>query len=245
MEQSSTAFSPNLSWMKLQGRGIEGFVAFIFTDLDLNLPVVFTLFVKPAGAAELALPKNHKHDMVWITLWKYLPSWTVSPQSSQYSWNINTKEGGSAGKGVCGFRCWNLSLLGLYTMFCFLDLLPAVTQYFHFGLSVILPTQKQTIKVEKLLEILHQQKTLVVLISMKKISSYHECHSFGFFWFWIFFFNLSLSSRTVQVCSLQPWDLKITVLQGCKRQQEKLIRHWGLYSVPRLCISTETCLRTS
>lgn len=188
MEQSSTAFSPNLSWMKLQGRGIEGFVAFIFTDLDLNLPVVFTLFVKPAGAAELALPKNHKHDMVWITLWKYLPSWTVSPQSSQYSWNMNTKEGGSAGKGVCGFRCWNLSLLGLYTMFCFLDLLPAVTQYFHFGLSVILPTQKQTIKVEKLLEILHQQKTLVVLISMKKISSYHECHSFGFFWFWIFFF---------------------------------------------------------
>lgn len=37
-----------------------------------------------------------------------------------------------------------------------LDLLPGVTQYSHFGLSVILPTQKQTIKEEK---ILHQQKT--------------------------------------------------------------------------------------
>lgn len=56
MEQSSAASSPNLSWMKLQGRGIEGFAAFIFTDLDLNLPV-FTLFMKPAGAAKLALPK--------------------------------------------------------------------------------------------------------------------------------------------------------------------------------------------
>lgn len=64
MEQSSTVLSLNLSWMKLQGRGIEGFVTFTFTDLDLNLPVVFTLFMKPAGAAELALPKNHKHDMI-------------------------------------------------------------------------------------------------------------------------------------------------------------------------------------
>jgi len=59
MEQSSAAFGPNPCRTELQGRGIRGFVACPFTDLDLNLPVIFTLFAKLTGAAELALPKNH------------------------------------------------------------------------------------------------------------------------------------------------------------------------------------------
>lgn len=59
MEQSSAAFGPNPCRTKLQGRGIEGFVACTFADLDLNLLVTFALFAKLTGAAELVLPKNH------------------------------------------------------------------------------------------------------------------------------------------------------------------------------------------